>query len=117
MAWYAAHAIMYIEFANKNSYTIRENIILIEAESVDEAWEKSDKRAKEITNETNDALVLDESFENWKLAGIRKLISCFDEENQPEDGTEITYSELEIDDEASFKQLLKGDSVILNYEE
>ncbi|TYQ30552.1 DUF4288 domain-containing protein [Pseudanabaena sp. UWO310] len=117
MKWYAAHAIMYVKFrdANQDKYPIWENIILIQASSNDEAWEKAKIRAKEDED--------DESSENtWEnrpaiflLAGIRKIVLCMDEENEPTDGTEISYSQMELDSWDSLLKFLKGEMISIKY--
>ena len=127
MTWYAAHSIMYVKFkdGNQDKYPIWENIILIEASSSDEAWDKAEIRARE--DEDEDENPRGESF--WEgrpfkfvFAGIRKLVSCMDkeiflnEENSPTHGTEITYSQMEFPDFDSLSKFLKGEEVSVKYD-
>lgn len=104
MLWYAAHAIMYVKFAdgNQDKYPIWENIILIEANSDEEALEKAQKRAKEDQSESEDDFTWEERPASLIFAGIRKLISCNNPEEKSCHGTEITYSQMEVDSEEAF---------------
>lgn len=45
MSWYAAHIIQYWKFLDgvQDSYPLYENIVLIQAEVADEAWEKANQ--------------------------------------------------------------------------
>ncbi|MBN2004361.1 MAG: DUF4288 domain-containing protein [Anaerolineae bacterium] len=49
MNWYAAHAVMYVKFKDRQQekYPLWENILLIAAESDEEALAKAVARAKE----------------------------------------------------------------------
>jgi len=118
MAWYAAHAIMYIKFKDgvQDKYPFWENIILIEAETEDEAFEKAETRAREEEGDSQGSLTFEERPATWTFAGIRRLVSCVDPFEQPGDGTEITYLEMEVDSEESFTKLLKGEPVKVLYE-
>ncbi|WP_019502219.1 DUF4288 domain-containing protein [Pseudanabaena sp. PCC 6802] len=121
MTWYAAHAIMYVKFkdGNQDKYPIWENAILIEASSSDEAWEKAKIRAKEDEddgeNPRGESLWEGRPF-IFVFAGIRKIVSCVDEENRPTDGTEIAYSQMELPDLDSLSKFLKEEEVFLRYD-
>lgn len=43
------------------------------------------------------------------FAGVRKLTSCEDEEQQPGDGTEVSYLELELSSEEALQKFLDGE--------
>jgi hypothetical protein len=110
---------MYVKFkdGNQDKYPIWENIILIEASSSDEAWDKAIIRAREDEDESPRG----ESF--WEgrpfkfvFAGIRRLVACVDEDSRPTDGTEITYSQMELPDSDSLSKFLKGEEVFLRYD-
>jgi len=118
MAWYAAHAIMYIKFKDgvQDKYPFWENIILIEAETDDEAFEKAETRAREDEGDSQGSLTYEERPAKWVFAGIRRLVSCVDILEQPTDGTEITYLEMEVESEECFTKLLNGEPVKVLYE-
>ncbi len=119
MTWYAAHSIMYVKFTDgkQDKYPIWENIILIEASSDEEALEKAEKRAKEDQSESENDFNWEERPASLNFAGIRKLISCNNPENRPTDGTEISYSQMEIKTKDDLAKFLQGDSVMVLYEE
>ncbi len=117
MSWYAAHAIMYVKFkeGSQDSYPFWENIILVEADSNDEAALKATKRAKENEGDSKSTFTWSGRPAQWCFAGIRKLITCEDPNSKPSDGTEITYLEMEVSDEDSFSKLINGEPVEVRY--
>lgn len=118
MAWYAAHAIMYVKFKDglQDKYPFWENIILIEAETDDEAFQKAEVRAREDEGDSQGTFTHGGRPASWVFAGIRRLVSCTDPLDQPADGTEITYLEMEVESEDCFTKLLKGEPVQVLYE-
>lgn len=119
MTWYAAHTIIYTKFkdGNQDRYPVYENIILIEAKTVEEAFEKAAKEGKDQEGDSQGSLTWDDRPATHVFAGIRKLISCVDKENRPNDGTEVTYSQLEVESEEALSKLVNGDPVTVLYEE
>ncbi len=117
MSWYAAHAIMVVRYKDSPQKTVPfwENIILIEAESEDEAWSKGIARAKEDEGDSEGSFTWDGRPATWCFAGIRKLVAAPDPDAKPGHGTEITYLEMEVDNEESLARLLDGESVPVRY--
>jgi len=118
MAWYAAHAIMYVKVKDgrQDKYPFWENIILIEAETDDQAFQKAEARARDDEGDSQGTLTYQGRPANLVFAGIRRLVSCTDPLDQPTDGTEITYLEMEIESEDCFTKLLNGEPVQVRYE-
>lgn len=119
MTWYAAHTIIYIKFkdGNQDRYPVYENIILIEAKTVEEAFEKAAEVAKNQEGDSQGSLTYDDRPATHVFAGIRKLINCEDDKDRPNDGTEITYSEFEVESEEAFSKLVNGYPVTVLYQE
>ncbi|OQY43155.1 MAG: hypothetical protein B6242_15190 [Anaerolineaceae bacterium 4572_78] len=117
LQWYAAHAIMYVKFKdnNQNKYPIMENVVLISAESDDEALEKAEKRAKEDEGDSLNSFTYEGRSATWVYAGLRKLITCVFPEERPDNGTELTYSEMEVTDKESFEKYVNGEVVTMVY--
>jgi len=113
MAWFAAHAIMYFKLKSgvQDCFTIWENVYLIEAENSDEAW------AKQEEGDSDGSLLVDEQPATQVFAGIRKMItvSHWEEEGQLKHGDEITYSEFQVSDEKSIRELVDGEEVSVEY--
>ena len=117
MSWYAAHTIMYVKYKDgiQDSYPFWENIILVEADSDDEAVAKAKSRAREDEGDSNGTFTWSGRPAQWCFGGIRKIVTCEDPENKPGDGTEITYLEMEVDDEEMFRKLMSGEPVEVKY--
>ena len=119
MSWYAAHAIMYFKLKDRpqESYTIWENVFLIEASHAKEAWEKAVEWAKREEGDSDGSLTMDGQPATMVFAGIRKVItvSHWEKEGKLNHGDEITYSEFQVSDEASIQKLVKWEEVTLEY--
>ncbi len=47
----------------------------------------------------------------WRFAGVRKLTLCEGPEKRPADGTEVSYTEMEVESEQALLKLLEGKPV------
>lgn len=119
MSWYVAHVIMLVRFkdGNQDKYPVWENMILIEASSGKEAWEKAEERAREDEGDSQGSFRWEDRPAMWVFAGIRKLITCGHRGERPANGTEVSYSEFEVPTEEAFQKLVNGDSVEILYGE
>ena len=119
MAWFAAHAIMYFKLKSgeQDRFTIWENVYLIEAENSDEALEKAKAWAKQEEGDSDGSLRVDDQPATLVFAGIRKMItvSHWEEEGHLRHGDEITYSEFQVSDEKSIRELVDGEEVSVEY--
>ena len=119
MAWYAAHIIMYVRFKDgkQDKYPVWENIVLIEAGSDKEAWEKSKRRALRYEGDSRGSFTWEGRPATWVFAGIRKINTCVDPEQRPIDETEITYSEFGLTTAEDLRKLVDGEPVEVVYVE
>ena len=117
--WYAAHIIMLVQFKDlvQDTFPLWENIVLIEAESSEEADDKARRLGKDAEGDSAGTFCWDDRPATWVFAGIRKLIECQDSEIAPRDGVEISYSQLVVQDKASVNKLVQGVPVTVLYEE
>ncbi len=117
MNWYAAHVIMYVKFKDgvQDKYPFWENVILIEAGDSDEAFAKAEERAKENEGDYGGSFTWEGRPAIWCFAGIRKLLTCQNYDERPSNGTEVTYSEMEVSSQEDFSKLLNGESVPVVY--
>jgi hypothetical protein len=119
MAWFAAHAIMYFKLKDvaQDRFAIWENVYLIEAENDDEAWEKAEAWARQEEGDSDGSLTVDGQPATLVFAGIRKIItvSHWEEEGRLRHGDEITYSEFQVSDEESIRELVAGEEVSVEY--
>ena len=119
MTWYAASIIMYTGFKDgkQDKYPIWENIVLIQAEATDQALKKATKRGLEDEGDSNGTYLYEDRPAMLIFAGIRKLIETQNSGTQPSDGTEVTYSQMEVYDYESLSKLVNGEPITILYEE
>jgi len=128
--WFAAHVVMYVKYKNtetQSDYPVYENIYLIEAESVDIAYEKAHKIGKKNEGDSAGTFMWGEEPAQWIFGGIRKLIECQNSpeqliaepngNNKPLDGSEITYSQFIVKNRENLEKLINGQDVKLLYSE
>jgi hypothetical protein len=119
MAWFAASAIMYLKFKDgiQDVYPVWENVLLIEADSAEEAQEKACRRAKEDEGDSSGTNTWKDRPSTWVFAGLRKLLTVAhpDYENRVLDTAEVTFSEFEITSQEDFEALVNGEDVRVLY--
>jgi hypothetical protein len=111
--WYAAHLVIFVQLKDQapGRCTAWENIVLIKAESEDEAFEKAERRGKEEAGDDDGTFRWNGKPARWVFAGVRKLTSCEDPDRRPGDGTEVSYVEMRLESEQSVYKLVQGDPV------
>lgn len=119
MSWYAAHVVMYVKFKTgpQDKYPIWENIVLVEAESDDMAVEKATKFGREGEGDSSGTFCWGDVPAELVFAGVRKVIRCQEPENRPDDGVEVSYSQMVVESEQSLRDLARGLPVNVLYEE
>jgi hypothetical protein len=107
MNWYAAHIAMVFRLkeGRQTRFPVWENIVLIKAESAEEAFAKAEQRGREEAD-ADDTLRWGGKPAVMEFAGVRKLTLCQDPDKRPGDGTEVTYLELEIRSEKALEKFL-----------
>ncbi|MEP7286936.1 MAG: DUF4288 domain-containing protein [Chloroflexota bacterium] len=124
MSWYAAHLIEYFKLREgvQDSYPVWENVVLIQADNVHEAFKLARQIGEEQYNSPDDSLRLDDKPALKVFSGVRKIVEC--EIDDPEDlqsppisGTEITYTKMEVATEEDIQKLMQGYAVTVTLEE
>jgi hypothetical protein len=115
MSWNAAHLLMYVRLKNQSQdhFPIWENIVLFKADSENEAFVKAENRGQEDAGDEDGTFRWAGEPAEWVFAGVRKLTSCEDAGKRPNDGTEISFLELEAESSAAIEKLLEGEPVSL----
>jgi hypothetical protein len=115
--WYAAHVIMAVELKDtvQESFPVWENIILIEAASEEEAFEKAERYGRNEEGDDGGSFRWGKKPARWVFAGVRKLTECLSMTDRPGDETELTYNELELDSMQAVKALAAGKRVRVSY--
>jgi len=88
-----------------------ENIVLLEASSATEAQKKAELHG--LSEAGRDGLTWDDQPAEFRFAGVRKILKCEYEDERPTDGTEITFSEYIVENEASIAAYVEGRRVTL----
>jgi len=121
MAWFTAHLVTYFKLKNvpQDTYTVWENVILIEASDEAHAMTKAEEFGRieaELDAEDNTLTVDDEPAETI-FAGVRKIGTVFHrgQGGNLESGDEVTFNEFVVTDEQSIKKLVEGEEVQVNY--
>ena len=112
MAWYAAHLVLFFRLKKRRPKRLLawENIVLINADSEQEAFAKAEERGREDAGDDDNLRVNDEPAD-LVFAGVRKLVLCQDEHRRPNDGTEVSYTEMEVGSEEAIRKLVAGEAV------
>lgn len=118
MSWFAGHLVLYVKFKDQpqDRFPVWENIVLIRADSEDEAFAKAEQRGR-ADAEDDCTFRWGNRPARWVFAGVRKLTACQDPEKRPGDGTEVSFVELELGSEAAIRKLLDGESVSVKLRE
>jgi hypothetical protein len=104
---------MFVELKDKGQkrFPVWENVVLIQASSEDEAFEKAERYGRAEEGDDGGSFHWGKSPARWVFAGVRKLTECQTATDRPEDGTELTYTELELDSREDVKRLASGKPV------
>jgi len=117
MRWYAAHIIMVVKLkkAPQDRFPAWENVILVQARSAAEAFAKAERRGWDDEGDDDGTFCWGREPAKWVFAGVRKLTDCLVDGDQPGDGDEITYMELELASLDAVNQLAAGKPVSVRY--
>jgi hypothetical protein len=113
MVWYAAHLVLYFRYKGKRPqkrFLIWENIVLVHAKSEEEAFARAEERGRSDAA-ADDTLRIDKEPVELVFAGVRKLVKCEDEDRRPADGTEVSYTEMQVPSEEAIRKLVAGEPV------
>ena len=123
--WFAAHIVLvqrFIDDAPQEEFGVYENICLVTASTVEEAWTKAEAigQGRETTGSSGDEKWCGRRTK-WSFAGVRKVIRCGTistrTDGPPGDGEEVSYSQLTLSSEDDLIRLVKGESVTVRYDE
>ncbi len=117
MKWFAAHIIMSVRLksAEQSRFPVWENVVLIAAESERAAFDKAEEYGRQEEGDDDGTFRWGGRPARWVFAGVRKLAECAVLDARPDDGTEITFTELELDSEEAVKQLASGEPTPVKY--
>ena len=104
---------MFVEFKNspQKNFPVWENIVLIESESEDEAFEKAEGYGRLGEGDDDGSFRWGNQPARWVFAGVRKLTECVLLADRPGDGTEVSFNELEVESRAAIDRFVAGDPV------
>lgn len=111
MTWYAAHIVMQMAMTGRKDVAAYENIVLLQAETVDEALDKADEIGRSSEGDSNGTLEWDTPA-RMVYRGTRRLVSIShptDVDNNPTDECEVTYLQLQLDNEEALDRFMEGE--------
>jgi len=111
--WFAAHIVMYVQFKEEGqtAFPVWENIVLIHAQSDEEAFEKAETIGREGEGDEDGSFRWLDKPARWVFGGVRKLTLCLDAAKRPEDGTEISYIQMWVRSRSALRKLIQSDRV------
>ncbi|CAN7277215.1 DUF4288 domain-containing protein [Aquipseudomonas alcaligenes] len=112
MNWYAAHIVMQIVLTGRNDVIAWENVVLLHAPNDEDAYSKADAIGHSSEGDSGGTMEWDGSPARMVYRGTRRLASISspsDVNNNPSDGCEVTYMQLEFDNEEALKGFMNGD--------
>lgn len=119
--WYAAHVIMSVRFRkpeDQTNFPVWENVVLVQAEDEERAWEKAEHLGQVEESEGDDEMRWNGKPARWVFAGVRKVVECRSaDDDRPVDGAEVTYSQLIFSDESALSRFVEGGVVSASVEE
>ena len=110
MKWFAAHVVMVVKLKDKKHrhYPVWENIVLLSAASEDEAFTKAEEYGRSEEGDEDGTFRWGGEPAYWVFAGVRKLTECAVVEDRPDDGTEITFNEFEVESQQALERFVAG---------
>jgi len=119
MTWYSAHIVMLVEFKEgpQQRYPVWENIVLVAANTEAEAFAKAEAHGRADEGDDDGSFRWGKIPARWVFAGVRKLTECVFASDCPNDGTEVSYSELELDSREAVEKMVAGKRVQVWYDD
>ena len=110
--WFAAHILMVhrLREGPQDEFSAWENIVLIEAAGWDDAQEKAEQRGRDSAHD-DPTQTHGGKPSRTDFAGVRKVVSCDESEQQPVHGIEVSYNHLVFGSEADVKRFVDGEEV------
>ncbi|MEN3951237.1 hypothetical protein [Iodidimonas sp. SYSU 1G8] len=120
MEWYAAHTI--IAFQREDGVgpiSVCENIYLVCAQNSHSALGKAKLISDNEVN-NNDGTTINGHSAKCIYGGVRKIVTICNErppqyEARPDDGSEISYIEYELENAEDLKEIISGNSISMNF--
>ncbi|HEX5206692.1 MAG TPA: DUF4288 domain-containing protein [Steroidobacteraceae bacterium] len=120
MTWYAVSAVLVFRFkeGDQNIWPIWESVYLVSANSPEEAEAKATVLAKQNEGDDDGSLTCGDRPATREFMGIRKILtvqSPHSSTDEPVDGAELTFSDMEVQSESDLQALVAGKPVFVNY--
>ncbi len=115
--WFATHVILWVKYSEhkQKTFPLWENVILIRAQSEEEAFAKAEAHGQRLAGKGSPTFTWDGKPAMWVFGGVRKVTACDDAEERPDDGTEITYTQMQVRSAEALKKFLAGQPVEVEY--
>lgn len=108
--WYCAHIVMLMAFDEEEQdvFPFWENVVLVEADSEEEAFEKAEALGR-IEEKNSGPIIVDDRPAKFVFSGVRKAVLCGHTGEKPREGQELTFSSFECRDRENFDKFVGGD--------
>lgn len=119
MTWFAVHTVITVQRVDQlGPISIYENIFLVQTTNSSQAKLEGERLVKPEVD-SDDDLTIDGFPAKRAFAGIRKVVNVSNPEpldldnDRPVSGTEITYSEFEVDTEDDVIKFVSGQELLI----
>jgi hypothetical protein len=104
---------MFVELktASQKRFPVWENVVLIQAKNEEKAFEQAERHGRAEEGDDGGTFEWGESPARWIFAGVRKLTECDRVSISLASGTELTYTEFEVDSRDDVKRLASSKPV------
>jgi hypothetical protein len=102
----------------QDSFPLYENVLLVEADSPDDARTNGLAVAKDAyEGDSGGTYTHDGRQATAIVVGVRKVIECVNSKAPPQNGVEVTYSRMYVNTKEELQLLMEGKPVSVLYEE
>lgn len=120
MTWYGVSVVLLFRFKEgpQDAWPLWENVYLVSADSPEEAESKAVLLAKETEGDDDGSLICNGRPATLEFRGVRKIMTVQNvhtSEDEPTDGAEITFSDMEVQSESDLQALVDGKPVFVKY--
>ncbi len=89
-------------------YPVWESIVLLKAKSDEDGFARAEEFGRAEEGDDGGTFTWGGKPAAWVFAGVRKLTQCVDAQHRPNDGTELSYLEMELPSLKAVERFVQG---------